>query len=164
MNIKKQYRLYCRIAIGISIIVSVIIAWNLKKSLDVPTAMIFFGSFSFCTHLLFLILNYKKEKQIDKKFGFIKVNGDRWLGYDGFWHDGFNEVYGRKLDQYYKNGGEDFGYTSSLHMNAASIVFGCYAGLIAMCGELVTFENSFAAIAILSAFLVYAILRRAVFG
>jgi len=160
MSIKQQYRLYCRIAIGVSIVISAIITVSLKKSLDVNGAMIFWGAFLFCTHLLFLIINSKKEKHIDKKFGFIKVSGDRWLGYDGFWHDGYKDVYKRKLDKHFKNGGEDFGYLSSLFMNAVSIIFGCVAGLMVICGEL----EEIGYIVFLSVFLLYCILRRAVFG
>ena len=127
--------------------------------------MIFFGAFSFCTHFSFLIIGYKKNKVIDKKFGFIKVNGDRWLGYDGFWHDGFKEIYKKKLDCYFENGGEDFGYLPSLYMKIAFMIFGCVGGLVMMVGKLELPLGEFLAfIAILFAFLMYAIFKQAVLG
>lgn len=166
MSIKQHYRLYSRIAIGIAVVASAIITWNLRKTLDANVATIFLGAFSFCTHLLFLIINSKKEKHINKKFGVIKVNGDHWLGYDGFWHDGYNDVYNHKLEQYYQKGGEDLGYLSTPFMNVVSMTFGCLGGLMVMTGKMVEIRQTMEieSVIVLMAFLLYCILRRAVLG
>ena len=165
MSIKKQYRLYSTIAIFISIIASIYIMLELKEKIDTNSVYIFLGAFSFCTHLLFVIINFKKEKQFDKELGFIKVNGDSWLGYDGNWHDGFRDIYKRKVEQYYEKGGEDFGYSSSLYMNVINIVIGCIGGLATMVGKLEGFNSSEPfLIFLISALLLYAIIRRAILG
>ena len=162
---KKKYRNYSRIAVALAIIASIIITKKVNEISEAGILISFFGSFVSLTNILFLIINFKKDKAIDKKFGFLKVKDDRWLGYDGFWHDGYKEIFKKKIDQYYEKGGDDFGYIISSRITWFLSLLSCFAVIFVISRTYTSWteEAIFGAIVGIGT-TVYFIIRRAVFG
>ena len=161
MTIKKKYRLYSRIDVVISLIVCFIIITKMSANMDrIQTIHCYLSCFtSLCTLLLF-ICNQKKEQAIDKMLGFLKTNGDQWLGDDGNWHDGYHEIMNRKIKKYYDNNGPDLGYLFGPFATVLSI-------LVIMSGIAFSIEYSkemHQAMFVVYAWTVYLIFRKAVFG
>lgn len=162
---KKKYCWYSRIAVVISILFGVALAKNMGETSGKGVVINALCLSLLIMHIFFLVLNYKKDKAVNKALGFLKVSGDRWLGYDGFWHDGYSEIYPKREDRYFNKGGEDWGYLPS---SLASWFFALFGGLLPVTQILdktsyTTVEN-IVIVSLVSIINVYIIVRRTIIG
>lgn len=105
MGIRKKYVMRNRIALALSVLFGVLIFLQFK---NIGEAI---ALFVIAMTIIILVLDAKKNKDIDRVFGVLKVSDNKWLGMDGLWHDGYSEIIRVKVEKYYENGGEDFGHT-----------------------------------------------------
>lgn len=155
MSIKYRYRLFNRIAIIGSVILGTVIAC-LNNQIELKMILIWIlllmGS-------SILVLDYKKLKAIDRKFGAFKVRGDNWLGADGDWHGGYYEIISSRMQDYYDKGGEDLGYTFGRIMCMMTFAF-CIVPL----GNFTGLENDYGMGIFAVVFWIYVIIRKAIIG
>lgn len=116
MNIKQKYQKLNGIAFVLAIVLGLIVGFSCNQSERLLMwIFLFMGIFIF-------VLDSHKAKAIDRELGIYKVKNNYWMDRNGKWHDGFSEIYAVKVENYYANGGQAFGYTFGPSMRLFFIV------------------------------------------
>lgn len=149
-----------RIALVVSVLFGLLIFLQFKNVIEA------IALFVIAMTIVVFVLDAKKNKDIDRALGVLKVSGDRWLGVDGLWHDGYSEIIQIKMDKYYKNGGEDFGHTFG-RMETCLFIMTCFGILYVLTNQWIYLQGIAAKIflAVLSVgFWLYVIIKKIVWG
>ena len=151
MDIKRKYIILNRIAVIVPALIGLIVVLKSRQ-------LVVFSVTAGIIGALILVLDSRKYKEINRMFGVFKVQGNSWLGMDGFWHDGYSEIMDSKLEAYYAQGGEGFGYECGRLMSVWFLL--CTCGLSPICTIVLT-KGEFAVVMISW---LYVIARKTIWG
>ncbi|MBE5873304.1 MAG: hypothetical protein E7287_02730 [Lachnospiraceae bacterium] len=159
MNIKQKYQKLNGIAVVLAIVLGLIVGFSCNQSERLLMwIFLFMGIFTY-------VLDAHKTKAIDRELGIYKIKDNYWMDRNGYWHEGGSEIYALKLENYFANGGQAFGYTFGPSMRLIFIII--FVLTISYAVGLPILESSkdrMASIVILSLIWLYILFRKVIRG